>query len=388
MLKGTIGNFTLPDVFRLLSFTNQTGRLEVIRSSGEGRVFFRDGDVCFAQSSFKHELLGQRLIAAGALTESGLMKALDTNAQTGERLGTILLAQGSITEEQLNAALRGQIQDAAIDLLRWDVGAFEFESDERLAEEIPVSVSVKTLIMESARRLEEFELIKKKIPSHEVVLVSAPASPEGKPDISLSLEEQRLLMLLDGRRTVVEVCSEANLDELSGHRILYGFVSSGLADVVTQRRAPKAPPMAPPTIAPPTIAPPPIGPPAPARAHAEMSTFAGATEGAAPISNGVSAPAAEGETSVHDEEKTRRDADHGQSAPIEDAGESPDGSNIDRATLVRELASLFSDEEIPPRRHAADDDSPPDDTGSSKPTRVEEGEQAARRSLLRRRGSP
>jgi hypothetical protein len=377
MLKGTIGNFTLPDIFRLLSFTNKTGRLEVVRSAGDGRVFFLDGDVCFAQSSFKHELLGQRLIAAGALTESDLKRALDTNAQTGERLGRILLAQGSISEEQLNAALRGQIQDAAIDLLRWDVGAFEFESDGRLGEEIPISVSVETLIMESARRLEELELIKKKIPSHEVVVVIARA-PEGEPDISLTLEEQRVLTLLDGRRTVGEVCSEANLDKLSGYRILYGFVSAGLADVVTLRRAPKAPP----------TAPPPIGPPAPPREHADVSSFVAAPPQAAPVSNGVSTPGAEGDTSARTETEARRDGDDGQLPPIEDADESTGGSNIDRATLVRELASLFSDEEIPARRHGADDDSPPDDTDSSKPARVEEGEPAARRSLLRRRGSP
>src|ERR687896_2613968 len=107
MLKGSIEDFALSDIFRLLSFTKKTGKLEVVRSAGDGKVFFRDGDVYFAQSSVTREPLGQKLVRVGALTESALMRALDINAQTGERVGEILLREGAITEEQLGAGVRG-----------------------------------------------------------------------------------------------------------------------------------------------------------------------------------------------------------------------------------------------------------------------------------------
>src|ERR671919_1884426 len=117
MLKGSLEEFSLSDVFRLLSFTKKTGKLDVKRSAGEGVVFFRDGEVYFAQTSLRREPLGQKLIRAGHLTETQLMKALDTHAQTGERVGEILLQEDAITEEQLIDAVRGQIEDAAFDLL-------------------------------------------------------------------------------------------------------------------------------------------------------------------------------------------------------------------------------------------------------------------------------
>jgi hypothetical protein len=233
MLKGSLDDFTLSDIFRLLSFTKKTGKLEVGRSAGDGKVYFRDGEVYFAQSSIKSEPLGQKLVRAGALTEGALMRALDLNTQTGERVGEILLREGAITEDQLIAGVRGQIEDAVFDLLRWEVGKFEFESHERFTAEIPISVSVENLVMEASRRLDELRTMQKKIPSTEAVLAVAPAPPEGAREINITPDEWRLLVLVDGNRTVGEICQMSNLDEFTGFRTLYGLISSGLVDVAS-----------------------------------------------------------------------------------------------------------------------------------------------------------
>src|ERR671919_455718 len=231
MLRGTLDDFTLSDIFRLLSFTKKTGKLEVKRNAGEGNVFFRDGDVYFAQSSLKKEPLGQKLIRSGSLTEAQLLKALDLHASTGQRVGEILLEQGAITQEQLVGAVAEQIEDAAFDLLRWELGEFLFEAHERFEVEIPISVSVENLIMEASRRLDELDVIQRKIPSAEVVLGVAPAPPDGARQINISPEEWRLLVLVDGSRTVGEVCEMAGLDDFAGIRTLYGMISSGLLDI-------------------------------------------------------------------------------------------------------------------------------------------------------------
>ncbi len=97
MLRGTLDDFTLPDVFRLMSFAKKTGRLDVLRSAGQGSVFFREGEVYFAKSSLSKEPLGQKLVRARALTEGQLMKALDEQAASGERLGNLLLNSGLVS---------------------------------------------------------------------------------------------------------------------------------------------------------------------------------------------------------------------------------------------------------------------------------------------------
>ena len=180
MLKGTLDDFTLPDMFRLMSFAKKTGRLDVERRAGHGSVFFREGEVYYAESSLTKIPLGQKLLRAGVITESQLNKALDANAESGERVGEILMQTGVVDGEQLETALRAQIEDAVFDLLRWDLGEFSWEPNAAVDPEVGIMVSVENLIMEASRRLDELEVITRKIPSGRTVLKWRTSRPRAR----------------------------------------------------------------------------------------------------------------------------------------------------------------------------------------------------------------
>ena len=233
MLTGTLDDFTLPDVFRLMSFAKKTGRLDVVRSAGQGKVFFRDGEVYFAESSLSKEPLGQKLVRARAITDGQLMKALDQHAASGERLGAVLIQSGLVTEDQLLAALHQQIEDSIFDLLRWELGEFAWEPGDQRDVEVPISVSVENLIMEASRRLDEYEVIKRKIPSGDAVLGMAATPPEGAVEINITPDEWRILVLVDGNRSVNDIAQMVGLDEFGAMRVLYGLVSAGLIELIS-----------------------------------------------------------------------------------------------------------------------------------------------------------
>ena len=241
MLKGTLDDFSLADVFKLLSFSKKTGRVELKRRAGMGRVFFRDGDVYYAESSLSREPLGQKLIRSRALTESHLRQALDEHADTGERVGQILLREGWITEEQLVEAVKQQIEDAVFDLLRWELGDFEWEPNASLEPEVALSVSVENLIMESSRRLDELELIFRKVPTSHAVVAVAPAPPEGAVEINITPDEWRVLVLVDGHRTVESIANTIGLDEFHTMKIVHGMVSAGLVEVTGSNESQEVP---------------------------------------------------------------------------------------------------------------------------------------------------
>src|SRR5688500_3844831 len=232
MLKGTLDDFTLPDVFRLMSFAKKTGCVDVVRSAGQGKVYFRAGEVYFASSSLSKEPLGQKLVRSRALTEGQLMKALDEQASSKERLGSLLLKSGLVTEEQLESAVRQQIEDAVFDLLRWELGEFEWAPGAELETEVHIGVSVENLIMEASRRLDEYEVIKRKIPSGQAILGMAATPPEGAVEINITPEEWRILVLVDGHRAVADIAAMVGLDEFGAMRVLYGLVSAGLIELV------------------------------------------------------------------------------------------------------------------------------------------------------------
>ena len=231
MLKGTLDDFTLPDIFRLLSQSRKTGRLDVERSAGNGNIFFKEGNVYFAESTLSRELVGQKLVKAKVLTDGQLMKALDEQAEGGGRVGEVLLRSGLVTAEQLETALRGQIEDAVFDLLRWDAGEFDWAPGELVDAEISLSVSVENLIMEGSRRLDELAIITRKIPSENSLVEMAPAPPEGAAEINIRPDEWRMLVLVNGQRTVLDIAEAVGSDVFATMRTLYGLAAAGLVHV-------------------------------------------------------------------------------------------------------------------------------------------------------------
>jgi len=80
-------------------------------------------------------LLGQRLVARGAIGAADLERALDLQANVGGRIGSLLVRIGALSEEQLLAALCEQLQLplAGRDLPLPEVEAWQFPGDPPIA---------------------------------------------------------------------------------------------------------------------------------------------------------------------------------------------------------------------------------------------------------------
>ncbi|MDI6693314.1 MAG: DUF4388 domain-containing protein [Anaerosomatales bacterium] len=236
-LRGNLRDFSLPDVFQLVQLSKKTGVLRIKRSDAEGSIWFRDGEVFFAQSDWNREPLGQRLVNAGRITPSALAKAIEIRSQEpagGRRLGQILVDEGYITQPVLEAFVQEQIQDTIFDLMRWDEGEFDFEIlPEVVDEDIGLSVSVENIVMEGSRRIEEWNRIKKKVPSMDMVFKMATAPGEGTFEISLKPTEWNLLLLTDGTRSVAELARDLGKTDFEVARVIYGLFSAGLLEVAS-----------------------------------------------------------------------------------------------------------------------------------------------------------
>ncbi|NTU70828.1 MAG: DUF4388 domain-containing protein, partial [Coriobacteriia bacterium] len=234
-LRGNLRDFSLPDVFQLVTFSRKSGVLRILRADGAtGSVWFREGDVFFAQSNWHAELLGERLVRAQRITPAALQRALAVRASEGpdgRRIGRILVEEGFITDEVLEVFVSDQIQESIFDLMRWDEGEFDFDPSAEIADEdIGLSVSIENIIMEGSRRLEEWTRIRKKIPSMDVVFKMATAPGEGTFEISLKPIEWNLLLLVDGTRTVADLAHSTGRTDFEVARIMYGLFSAGLLE--------------------------------------------------------------------------------------------------------------------------------------------------------------
>ena len=241
-LRGNLSEISLPDIFQLVTFSRKSGVLHIVRSDGaRGSVWFRHGEVYFAQSNWRSDPIGERLVRAQRITPKALDRALMLRAaerDNGRRLGEILVAEGYIAPQVIEQFVQEQMQETIFDLMRWDEGEFEFEPLEVSPEEdIGLAVSIENVVMEGSRRLDEWNRIKRKIPSGDVVFKMATAPGEGTFEISLRPVEWNLLLLVDGTMSVTDLARTTGHTDFEVSRILYGLFSAGLLEFTEEEQA-------------------------------------------------------------------------------------------------------------------------------------------------------
>jgi tetratricopeptide (TPR) repeat protein len=229
-IKGSLKEASLPDVIQLLFLGRRTGCLALADRHNFGTIYFDEGHIVYAAIVNRRDRLGDILVRNGRITAAQLQQAIAR--QDGDRdhkLGEILLELGALRREDLDAHMRLQIEEAVYYLFTWTSGTFNFEAGVRPEQEdFLLRINPEFLLLEGARRVDEWSLIEKKIPSFDLIFAVDPSHVgESAPD--LSAEQQRVLPLLDGTRDVQAVIDESGLVEFEVGKALYGLITAGFA---------------------------------------------------------------------------------------------------------------------------------------------------------------
>jgi hypothetical protein len=231
-MRGDLSEMPAADVCRALAVDGSSGVLEIEGPDGRGTVVFDDGAVIAAGSPTPRARLGDRLVSAGLLEEDALASVLRAQAHTaGQRLGSLLVAEGLVTHDAVRVVAQEQVIDAVFDVVGWSYGAFRFESqaDDVPTSEIPVRFAVDELLVEVARRHEEWSDVRQVIPDLDAV-------PSFRPDAraaqaSLEPDEFTLLASIDGERSVRELADDLGYGHFEAARIVYGLTLLGVVEV-------------------------------------------------------------------------------------------------------------------------------------------------------------
>jgi hypothetical protein len=232
--EGTLQDFSLADVFRLIASGKKTGTLHLERDAAKGRVCFREGRIFFASSSEAQDSLGRRLVRAHVITDKQLRQALgfqkiQKKEKASRRLGQILIDEGYLDDSVLEAFIQEQISDTLFDLFRWQEGSMRFESDDAGAEEdIGISAAVETVIAEAASRLEQWNRIGTRIPSVETPFVMAAGPGENPAEIHIKPHEWMLLCFMHGGSGIRELAEMTGYSYFETGRVLYDMLATGL----------------------------------------------------------------------------------------------------------------------------------------------------------------
>jgi hypothetical protein len=171
-LQGSLTELSLPDVIQLVSVSGKTGAFHISRNGEKGKIFLRKGQIVHA--------------------EVGSLRA----------------------------------EHAVYEMATWSEGQFAFNAGEEPAE-TTIQASNASLMMEAARRFDEWRVLARKIPSLDVVPYFPPR-PQGQDQVTLSPQEWVLVTRIDGARSIEEIASGLQWGAFDVSKLLFGLITSGL----------------------------------------------------------------------------------------------------------------------------------------------------------------
>ena len=171
-LQGSLNELPLPDVIQLVSVSGKTGAFEIQCDEAEGKIYLRDGQIVDA-------LVGR---------------------------------------------LRGD--SAVYEMAIWSQGNFSFNPGEE-SEQVTIHMSNASLMMEAARRLDEWRVLSRKIPSLDLVPYFS-SREQGADQVTLSPQEWILVTRIDGELTIEEIADELKWAPFDVSKLLFGMITTGL----------------------------------------------------------------------------------------------------------------------------------------------------------------
>ena len=229
-IEGPLRELGIHDVFQLLDLSRKTGALRVTSElrDDEGDVLFDSGRVIHASIQSNPTSIERILRQAGRIGDAEMAAAAAVTGGAG--LGDRLVLARVITQRELERQLQMAIENVIFELMSWREGFFSFE--ERPVSDVPldarIRISTESLLMEGARRIDEWSRIADKVPSLSVVPTLAPVEDDRASVLDLLPHEWEVLMMIDGARDLRGLAASLGSSEFEIAKIAYGLVSTGV----------------------------------------------------------------------------------------------------------------------------------------------------------------
>jgi hypothetical protein len=182
--QGSITELPVPDIIQLVSVSGKTGMFTLVRGTERGYIHLKNGQMVHARLG---DLTGEEAIYALAI---------------------------------------------------WSSGDFQFTPNEE-PDSVTIERSNTSLLMEAARRLDEWKVLSRKIPGIDyvpVLILRDTAEP-----VTLSPIEWNVVTRIDGKKTIEELARAVQLSSFETSKVLYGLITSGLVEMRSRETARPAP---------------------------------------------------------------------------------------------------------------------------------------------------
>lgn len=199
------------------------GVIEVSRDDIVKRVFLKEGNVIHATSTDRQDSLGDFLHQAGKLTMEVFAATMREREKLNKRYGALLVERRILPPDVVYQAIREQIESIVWSLFYWEQGKVTFSIGEfKEAGMMRIQLPMRQVILQGIKRAPNARMLLNRLGRKETMF--APSfSIEDIIELAMNDDEYELLSLVNGRRSLYQICSKGPFAPPENAKLLYAF---------------------------------------------------------------------------------------------------------------------------------------------------------------------
>ncbi|HBL28330.1 MAG TPA: hypothetical protein DD490_15965 [Acidobacteria bacterium] len=221
--RGDLAQTALPEILTTIDRFQVPGVIEAVRDGVSKKVYIKEGNVVHASSSDREDSLGNYLQRAGILSPEVFAETMAERERTNRRYGHLLIEKGVLAPGEIYRAIRQQIEAVVWSLFYWQDGGVIFSiGDFREPDAIKIQLPMRQVILQGIKRAPNAKALVARLGRKETVFEPC-YRVEDLIELALDADEYKLLQLIDGRRTLFEVCTQGPHGAAENGKAMYAF---------------------------------------------------------------------------------------------------------------------------------------------------------------------
>jgi hypothetical protein len=221
--RGDLSQTALPEILYTIHRFQVPGVIEATRDGVMKKVYIKEGNVVHASSSDREDSLGNYLLRSGTLTPEIFEETMRERERLQKRYGVLLIEHGLLSPAEIYRAVRQQIEEVVWSLFYWQDGAVIFSiGDFREPDSVRIQLPMRQVILHGIKRAPNAKALAARLGRKETVFEPC-YRMEDLIEAALDSAEYRLLSLVDGQRTLFDVCTQGPHGAADNAKVMYAF---------------------------------------------------------------------------------------------------------------------------------------------------------------------
>jgi|UniRef100_A0A7C4TCS1 hypothetical protein len=239
-IEGDLKSINFASILQLIAQEKLTGVLKIKKKNEVVDIGFIEGQItgAFFEKGEKVERLENYLVRSGFIKKNLFEMIKEIHEETKRPIMNIIIDDKYLTMEEIERIIKFKIQEVIDEVFTWQEGEFKFEQGAVIYPKsiIKIRLNTENIVLESARRFDEWPRIVSQIPSPDLVFKKVE-----RPELKLKLpeDELRILSLIDGQRSVNDLVDISGLGKFHTYSCLYHLLTTGQIELAFAKPTPK-----------------------------------------------------------------------------------------------------------------------------------------------------